>query len=181
MVRPGLDGPVAGFALATGVGCTLMGGVFFAFSSFVMPALQQLPDADAVAAMQSMNDKAETPLFLSAFLLTSVACLVLGAWAALGWREPAARWILAGCVVYLVLPIGLTMVHHVPLNDHLATIDPHGPEASAEWRDYLDGWLGWNHARTAGGLAAGALIAIGLQVGRSARRQAARVKAATAS
>ena len=35
--------------------------------------------------------------------------------------------------------------------------------------------------RAVGGLAAGALIAIGLQVGRSAARQAAGVKAATAS
>ncbi len=73
------------------------------------------------------------------------------------------------------------MVHHVPLNDHLATVDPHGADASAEWRDYLDGWLGWNHLRAAGGVAAGALIGIGLGVARSARRQAARSNAATTS
>jgi uncharacterized membrane protein len=181
MRRATLEGPVAGLALATGLGCALMGGVFFAFSSFVMPALEALPDAEAIAAMQSINEEAETAVFLSAFGLTSLACVALGAWAVRARSEPAARWILAGCVVYLVLPIGLTMVHHVPLNDHLATVDPHGPEASAEWRDYLDGWLGWNHLRGAGGLAAGALIGIGLQLARAGRRQAARTKAATTS
>jgi uncharacterized membrane protein len=181
MRRLTLDGPLAWFALATSLGCALLGGVFFAFSSFVMPALQQLPDADAIAAMQSINEKAETPVFLSAFLLTALACLALGLWAGLGLGQPAARWILAGCVVYLVLPIGLTIVHHVPLNDHLATVDPHGPEASAEWRDYLDGWLGWNHVRGLGGLAAAGLIGIGLQVARAGRRQPTRVKAAATS
>ncbi len=181
MRRLTLDGPLAWFALATSLGCALLGGVFFAFSSFVMPALEQLPDAEGIAAMQSINEKAETPVFLSAFMLTSLACLALGAWAALGLGQPAARWILAGCIVYLVLPIGLTAIHHVPLNDHLATVDPHGPDASAEWRDYLDGWAGWNHVRGAGALAAAALIGIGLQVGRAGRRQAARVKAASTS
>jgi len=181
MRRLTLDGPLAWLALATSLGCAVLGGVFFAFSSFVMPALQQLPDAEAIAAMQSINEKAETPVFLSAFLLTSLACLALGAWAALGLHQPAARWVLAGCVVYLVVPIGLTIVHHVPLNDHLATVDPQGPDASAEWRDYLDGWLGWNHLRGVGGLAAAALIGIGLQVARSGRPQEERVKAVSTS
>lgn len=37
------------------LGCGMIGGVFFAFSSFVMRALARLPDAQGLAAMQSIN------------------------------------------------------------------------------------------------------------------------------
>ena len=41
--------------LATTLGCGLNAGVFFAFSTFVMPALKRLPAAQGIAAMQSIN------------------------------------------------------------------------------------------------------------------------------
>ena len=50
-----------GVALAAAVGAGVNGGVFFAFSSFVMPALQRLPDAQGIAAMQSVNVTAVRP------------------------------------------------------------------------------------------------------------------------
>lgn len=37
------------------LGAALIGGVFFAFSSFIMKALARLPSAEGVAAMQSIN------------------------------------------------------------------------------------------------------------------------------
>lgn len=42
-------------ALVAAVGSALIGGAFFAFSSFVMGALGKLPPAQGVAAMQSIN------------------------------------------------------------------------------------------------------------------------------
>src|SRR5436190_5913255 len=41
--------------LGSTLGCGLIAGVFFAFSSFVMPALAKLPPAQGLAAMQSIN------------------------------------------------------------------------------------------------------------------------------
>src|SRR5690606_29761669 len=40
---------------AAAVGSALVAGVFFAFSSFVMPALATLPAAPAIRAMQAIN------------------------------------------------------------------------------------------------------------------------------
>jgi uncharacterized membrane protein len=59
------------------LGCGLMAGVFFAFSAFVMKALSRLPAAQGIAAMQSINVAAITPLFMAALFGTAVACLVL--------------------------------------------------------------------------------------------------------
>jgi uncharacterized membrane protein len=42
-------------ALATALGCGLIAGVFFAFSTFVMKALGSLLPAQGIAAMQSIN------------------------------------------------------------------------------------------------------------------------------
>jgi uncharacterized membrane protein len=37
------------------LGAAMIAGVFFAFSSFVMPALARLPAAGGISAMQSIN------------------------------------------------------------------------------------------------------------------------------
>ena len=65
--------------LAAALGCGTVGGVFFAFSTFVMPALRRLPEAQGVAAMQSINITAITPLFMTALFGTAVVCLGLAA------------------------------------------------------------------------------------------------------
>ena len=41
-----MEGALMVLAVVTAVGCGLVGGVFFAFSSFVMPALKRLPPAE---------------------------------------------------------------------------------------------------------------------------------------
>ena len=46
--------------LATALGCGLIAGAFFAFSSFVMPALKRLPTTEGIAAMQSITAAALT-------------------------------------------------------------------------------------------------------------------------
>ena len=52
--------------IATALGCGLIGGAFFAFSTFVMKALARLPTPQGIAAMQSINVVVITPLFLDA-------------------------------------------------------------------------------------------------------------------
>ena len=60
----------------------MVAGVFFAFSTFVMPALRRLPAAHGVAAMQSINVLAVTPVFMTALFGAGVGCLGLVVWAA---------------------------------------------------------------------------------------------------
>src|SRR5262249_22271829 len=146
----------------TALGCGLVAGVFFAFSSFVMPALSRLPPAQGVAAMQAINVAAVTPLFMTALFGTAFACAVLAVAALAGWREPEAPWLLVGAVLYLVGVVGVTMGCTVRRTNALAALPPEGAEAAALWPRYLAGWTAWNHVRTATGLAAAAAFTLAL-------------------
>ena len=74
----------------TVLGGGLIAGAFFAFSSFIVPALKRLPAAQGIATMQSMNVLALTPVFMMALFGTSGACLGLVGWAAISWGALAA-------------------------------------------------------------------------------------------
>jgi uncharacterized membrane protein len=150
--------------LATALGCGLVAGIFFAFSSFVMPALKRLEPAQGIAAMQSINVLAVTPVFMSVLFGTAAACLGLAAWAVISWGEPSAALVLIGGVLYLVGTIGVTMVCNVPLNNMLAALQPRGAGSAGRWDEYVTRWTAWNHVRTAASLAAAAAFTIALQV-----------------
>jgi uncharacterized membrane protein len=145
--------------LATAVLCGVAGGVFFAFSTYVMPALERLAPGQAVAAMQTINVAAVAPFTTvqGAPALLSVALIVD---ALVDWRGTASAVIVAAGVVYLIGLIGLTGGYHVPRNNALDRVDAAGPEAAAAWRRYAGPWTRGNHVRAvAGAVAAGLFIA----------------------
>ena len=147
------------------LGCGLMAGVFFAFSTFVMPALARLQPTQGIAAMQSINITVINPLFMGVFLGTAVACLVLTGSALSKWHQPGAAYMLLGSLLYLVGTLGMTLVFNVPLNDALATVKPDSPAGAALWSNYLTNWTVWNHIRGAAALAATASLALALRTG----------------
>lgn len=152
------------FALkgAAALGCGLIGGVFFAFSAFVMSGLSRLPPPQGVAAMQSVNVTAVTPVFMTALFGTALACLGLGVSAALRWQQPGAAYLLAGSVLYLTGTILVTVAFNVPLNDALAAADPNSASGADLWARYLTTWTAWNHVRTVTSLAAAASFTLAL-------------------
>ena len=154
--------------VATALGCGLVGGVFFAFSTFVMDGLAELQPAQGIAAMQSINRTAISPPFMLALFGTAAACLALIVWAGISWGQPHAPWMLAGGALYLVGTIVVTMAANVPRNDRLAKLDPHGVDAVNRWATYVSEWTTWNHVRTAAGLGAAALLMIALLAGSEA-------------
>jgi uncharacterized membrane protein len=156
-----VSGGLRAVVVGTALGCGLVAGAFFAFSSFVMPALNRLPAGRAVAAMQSINRLAVTPLFMAAVFGTALACLAVAPWAGFGWRAPAARWVLAGCIMYVIGAIIVTIVANVPLNNALDAVDPQGPGAAADWARYARAWTAWNHVRCAASTAATGLLTVG--------------------
>ena len=159
-----MTGLVFGVTLAGALGCALNGGVFFAFSTFVMPSLDALPAPQSVAAMQSINRLAVRPPFMLALFGTAAVCLGLAVWSVVSWGEPGATWVLAGSVLYLVGAIAVTVVFNVPLNDRLAAVDAQSASAADEWRHYMTNWTAWNHVRTVVPMAAAALLTIALTV-----------------
>ncbi|MET3293245.1 UNVERIFIED_CONTAM: putative membrane protein [Brevibacillus sp. OAP136] len=154
---------LSGLTFASALGCGLMAGVFFAFSTFVMTALSRLPAAQGIAAMQSINSTIVTTLFLFVFMVTALLSLVLGVIACFKWGTPGAIYLLAGGVLYVVGAFLVTVACNVPLNDALAAASPTSPEGAALWTRYLSDWVAWNHVRTLASLAALAAYIVALR------------------
>ena len=145
---------------ATAIATAAMGGVFFAFSSFVMGALGRMPRALGMTAMQSINIVAVTPAFMTLFLGTAFACLVLAVDAAIYWQGAGSAYQLAGAFCYLSGAFVVTIAANVPLNNALAAADPGSAHADHLWARYLRVWTAWNHLRAVASLAAGGLLTL---------------------
>jgi uncharacterized membrane protein len=156
-----IDGWTDAVSFGAAIGAGVAGGAFFAFSTFVMPALQRVDDRTGLRAMQAINVAAPNPLFMLALFGTAVACVVLGASAVTRLDETAGALQLAGSLTYLVGPV-LTAAWHVPRNDALARVDPDDPGAGAAWRGYAGPWTRWNHVRTVTGIAGAVLLVLAL-------------------
>jgi uncharacterized membrane protein len=159
-----MSGVLYAATLVTALGCGLVAGVFFAFSTFVMSALKRLPPAHGIAAMQSINELAVTPAFMAALFGTAVACLGLAVWAAISWGGWPTALMIVGGTLYIVGTIGVTIACNVPLNDGLATLHPQGAGAASRWAEYVTKWTAWNHVRTVAALAAAAILTLSLRV-----------------
>jgi len=129
-----------------------------------MKALARLQPAQGIAAMQSINVVAVTPVFMTALFGTAVASGVVAVWALADWDDSYGPYLLAGSGLYLAGTIGLTMGYHVPRNNALARIEPTNPDAEAHWRRYVADWTRWNHVRVAAALAAAAALTEALRV-----------------
>jgi uncharacterized membrane protein len=156
--------------LLAALGCGLMAGVFFAFSTFVMRALARLPRREGIAAMQSINVAVINPLFMTAFLGTAALCALVIIASLVGWTDAGAipplsgqAWRIAGGALYLAGNIVVTGMANVPRNNALAAVSPDDPGSARLWADYLSSWMAWNHVRTATALAAAAAFIIALR------------------
>ena len=148
--------------LVSALGCGLIAGVFFAFSTFVMKALSRLPSAQGMAAMQSVNVAVLNPWFFTAFFGTAAACVLLAVFSMLRWHTTAAIYRLIGCALYLVGTVLVTVVFNVPKNNALAAVEADTADGATRWAQYVPPWTAWNHVRTAAALAAAALFTIAL-------------------
>ena len=144
------------------VGSALIGGFFCAFSNFVMMALERVPAAEGIAAMQTINVTVLNRWFLGVFMGTAVVSLILAVVAIAGWTSPHSPYLLGGAVSYIGGTWLVTAFGNVPLNDGLAAVDVDDPVASNIWDHYLERWVALNSRRTGAALLAAVLFSIGL-------------------
>ena len=159
---PSTDPFLFALTLAAALGCGLIGGVFFAFSAFVMKALSRLPPAEGMAAMQSINVVVLNRWFLGAFLGTAGVCVAALLFSLLWWRDAGSVYLAVGSVLYLAGCLLVTIACNVPRNEALAKIARDDSDAARRWFDYVATWTWWNHVRTLASLAAAAAFAVAL-------------------
>ena len=144
------------------IGCGLLAGIYFAFSTFIMTALERIGAVQGIAAMNAINVEIVKSLFMPFFLGSTLTSAALAVMAVLRWNDEGAAAMLAGGVIYVLGMFVVTAALNVPLNDALAAADPSSPEGAALWARYLKDWTFWNHVRTIASLAASVLFTIAI-------------------
>jgi uncharacterized membrane protein len=142
------------------LGCGLMGGLYFAFSAFILRAFDRAGVAHAVAAMNAINVEIVRSLFMPLFLgttLGSAALVVIG----LLDSSRGGTLLIAGGLLYVLGMFGVTMIWNVPLNNRLAA-SAGTPDAGATWSIYHVQWARWNHVRTFASTGAAAVFTAAL-------------------
>jgi uncharacterized membrane protein len=143
------------------LGCALMGGLYFAFSAFIMRALQESGMA-GVSAMNAINRVILRSAFMPLFFGTTLASGALAVIASIHADMPRAIFTIAGGVLYVAGMTGVTMFFNVPLNNALQNVSAESRTGTAIWNDYLRRWTRWNHVRTVSCLGAAALFLVTL-------------------
>jgi uncharacterized membrane protein len=153
-----LQAVVTGLLWFAAIGCGLLAGLYFAFSTFIMTALGRIGQVSGIMAMNAINAVIVQSLFMPLFLGTTLASLLLAIVGVVRWSEPGATAMLAGGALYVIGMFVCTAVIHVPMNNALAAVDPASVEAASLWTRYLTDWTLWNHVRTVSSTAACALF-----------------------
>lgn len=152
--------PVTILTAAAALASAAAGGLYYAFSTFVMRGLDRTGPGAAITAMRGMNaDANANPAFLLFLLGSTVLAMVVGVIALFQLNRPGG-WLLLAGAIFGVLGMVVTMVFNVPLNNHLDGVDL--TDAATEWQAYLSSWTAWNHVRTGSGFLAAVLLLAGL-------------------
>lgn len=145
---------------AAAIGSGLVAGVFFAFSSFVMPALGRVAPPIGIAVMNAVNITVYNPGFMFAFMGTAAACLLLALGSYAWWDRLDGKLLLFAALTYLILCVAITSAFNVPLNDALAAAEQGSPREAELWGLVLKDWTFWNHVRTAAALTTAIVLSV---------------------
>jgi uncharacterized membrane protein len=132
-----------------------LGGVFLAFSDFIMRALARSPNG--AEAMQSINREVFRVVFMTLFLGMVPLSVVL---AVIGWAsatDPVPFMVAAA--LYVLGCFAVTAAGNVPLNDRLAGLDAATPQGRDWWTNvYGPRWTRLNTLRTLACFGAAAVL-----------------------
>lgn len=143
------------------LGSALLGGVYFAFSAFIMRALRDAGHAGTVS-MNSINRVILRSTFMPLFIGTTLAAAALTALGLMNFGRANALMLIVGGVLHVAGMFGVTVFCNVPLNNALQNVAAESRTGTAIWNDYLRRWTRWNHLRAASSLAAAALFILAL-------------------
>ena len=143
------------------LGCGLLAGVYFAFSAFIMAALERAGHA-GVTAMNSVNVVILRSTFMPLFFGTTLACAALTVLGFVDLADARSLYLIVGGIVHVLGMFVVTVLFNVPLNNALMAVTAETRTGTAIWQNYLRRWTRWNHVRTLSCLAASALFVLAL-------------------
>ena len=126
-----------------------IGGVYFAFSFFVMQSLKKTSDSDAIRTMNAINVVILKSPFMLLFFFSSFIALILFLENLILYKLISKQGFAS--LIFLGGMFLCTATKNVPLNNKLADFDFKDStfNPTIEWNNYYRDWIKWNHIRTA--------------------------------
>jgi len=137
------------------VALAIVGGVFLAFSDFLMRSLDRAGPVAGIGAMQAINREVIRSVFVSLLMLLAATSPLMMGYALFRLHGLSLVLTVAGGAIYLLGAFAVTVVFNIPKNNRLDRGAADDGDHQAYWRDvYLTRWTAWNHVRTAACLVA---------------------------
>lgn len=141
----------------------LVGGVFLAFSDFIMRSLAHTGGVGGVEAMQVINREVFRWVFMALFIGMAPVSLAISAYGGFILGGPPGTLMLLAGLVYFVGCFGVTVFFNVPMNETLAGMDVSLDATQNYWTEtYLPRWTFWNSVRTTACAVSAALLLFSL-------------------
>lgn len=139
----------------------IVGGVFSAFSEFVMPALTKTTPTCGIEAIQQINRDVIGTQFVAGIILIAPLCVMFAVYCLLAYEDIVIWPVLSAAGLYLLSVFGITVVGNVPMNNRLDAMDKSERAAAAYWQEYGRNWTRMNHIRCIGSIGTSCLMLAG--------------------
>ncbi|MEL7042258.1 MAG: anthrone oxygenase family protein [Pseudomonadota bacterium] len=141
----------------------VIGGVFSAFSEFIMSGLLRAEPSAGIEAMQHINRTVLKTQFVAGILFIAPLSVFLAIYGLNTFNGAARFAALVAPIVYLPTVFLMTIFGNVPMNKKLDRLNHKDPEAARYWRAYGHDWTRLNHIRTIGSiLTAGIYVVVSI-------------------
>ena len=148
------------FCLFLALWSAIVGGVFSAFSEFIMSALLKTEAAGGIEAMQQINRDVIRSQFVAGILSIAVFSSLFAFYSIAVFEGAALATLIIAPAVYLPSVFLMTIFGNVPMNNKLDSLDPASPEGHRYWQEYGRKWTRLNHARSIGSVLTAGLYII---------------------
>lgn len=148
------------FCLFLALWSAVVGGVFSAFSEFIMSALRKAEPASGIEAMQHINRDVIKTQFVAGILSIALFSLLFAAYSLMVFEGAALATLILAPLVYIPSVFAMTILGNVPMNNRLDALDHNSVEASAYWSEYVRKWTRLNHFRSIGSVLTAGLYVV---------------------
>jgi uncharacterized membrane protein len=138
----------------------VIGGVFLAFSEFIMAALKRARPSSGIEAMQAINRTVIPTQFVLGIVVIPILSMALAGYATTILQGAVVGMLYIAALVFGSSVFLVTVAGNVPMNNQLAGFDKTSEEADAYWKVYLRQWTRLNHYRSAGAIVTAGLYII---------------------
>lgn len=148
------------FCLFLALWSAVIGGVFSAFSEFIMFGLLKTAPAGGIEAMQHINRDVIKTQFVAGILSIAVFSVLFALYSLSVFEGAALVTLILAPAVYLPTVFLMTMFGNVPRNNKLESLNHTTAEAEAYWAQYGRVWTRLNHVRSVGSILTAGLYII---------------------